>query len=247
MTGNKIELLRIINFGSRVAEEETDDLSSYNGLLTGSSGYLVSDAYGGYDELYKTEEIIHAGCWAHVRRYFVKAQETTPKTATEILTLIARLYKIESNVKRDDVEEKFKMRQKESARVLSKIEGWLKENLGQHLPQSPMRKAIEYTLGIWEALNVYVSDGRLPIDNNLAENEIRPIALGRKNWLFVGSESGGETAAILMTFCATCRKLKINTWEYLKDVLQRINTHPMSKLDDLLPDRWQHIHSTKAQ
>ena len=101
-----------------------------------------------------------------------------------------------------------------------------------------MRKAIGYTLSIWKPLNVYLTDGRLPIDNNPAENAIRPIALGRKNWLFVGSENGGETAAILMSFCTTCRKLKVNTWEYLKDVLQRINTHPISKIDDLLPDRW---------
>lgn len=217
------------------------------GFFAGYKGYLVSDAYGGYDELYKTEKIVHSGCWAHARRYFVKAQETAPKAATEMLTLIARLYKIESDVKGGSIEEKFKTRQKESVRVLSRIEVWLKENLGRHLPQSPMRKAMEYTLGIWDALNVYVSDGRLPIDNNLAENGIRPIALGRKNWLFVGSESGGETAATLMTFCATCRKLKINTWEYLKDVLQRINTHPMSKLDDLLPDRWQELRPLKAK
>ena len=94
---------------------------------------------------------------------------------------------------------------------------------------------------IRRTLTRYSTDGRLPIDNNLAENGIRPIALGRKNWLFIGSETGGQTAAILMTFCAICRKRKINTWEYLSDVLQRINTHPMSKIDDLLPDRWQEL------
>jgi len=88
-------------------------------------------------------------------------------------------------------------------------------------------------------LTRYTKDGRLPIDNNLAENAIRPVALGRKNWLFVGSEKGGQSAAILMTFCTTCRKLKINSWEYLKDVLQRINTHPMRKIDELRPDRWK--------
>ena len=104
-----------------------------------------------------------------------------------------------------------------------------------------MRQAINYTLGLWKELNVYLQDGRLPIDNNLAENAIRPIALGRKNWLFLGSENGGHTAAVLMSFVAICHKLKINTWKYLKDVLQRIQSHPASRLDELLPDRWQEL------
>jgi transposase len=210
-------------------------------FFKGYKGYFVSDAYGGYDELLKSKDIQHGGCWAHARRYFVKAQDTAPKAATEVLTLIARLYRIEQKLKRADPKERLKVRQKESVPVLQRIKAWLKDNLEKHLPQSPTRKAMEYTLSIWKALNVYVTDGRLPIDNNLAENGIRPVALGRKNWLFVGSENGGHTAAILMTFTATCRKLKINTWEYLKDVLQRINTHPMSKINDLLPDRWQEL------
>lgn len=207
-------------------------------FFKGYQGKFLSDAYGGYNELWKDPAIISVGCWAHARRYFVTAQDTSAKAATEVLTLIARLYRIEEEFKRAPPMERLKGRQKESTPVLQKIASWLKAHTADHLPQSPMRKAIDYTLGIWEALNVYVTDGRLPIDNNLAENAIRPIALGRKNWLFVGSENGGDTAAILMSFCTTCRKLKINTWEYLKDVLQRINTHPMSKIDDLLPDRW---------
>ena len=119
----------------------------------------------------------------------------------------------------------------------------LEEHIPGHLHQSPMRQAINYTLGLWKELNNYLQDGRLPIDNNLAENAIRGIALGRKNWLFVGSEKGGHTAAVLMTLVATCRKNNINTWAYLKDVLQRIQSHPISRLDELLPDRWQVIQS----
>ena len=87
----------------------------------------------------------------------------------------------------------------------------------------------------------------LPIDNNLAEQAIRPIALGRKNWLFLGSENGGHTAAVLMSFCSTCRTNKINTWAYLKDVLQRIQSHPASRLDELLPDRWQELQTVAGQ
>ena len=134
----------------------------------------------------------------------------------EILTLISRLYKIEAESKFFTAEERRKARQKRSKPILDKIKLWLKYNLPLHLPQSPMRQAINYSLKIWQALNVYIQDGRITIDNNLAENAICPIALGRKNWLFLCSETGGRTAAILMTFCATCRKNNIDTWAYLK-------------------------------
>jgi hypothetical protein len=210
-------------------------------------GYFVADAYPGYDKLFKvdvtidrkTGDIVCVACWAHARRYFVDAQKTAPRAAMEILTMISRLYKIEKEEKLSSTEQRRAARQKDSKPVLDKIKIWLDTNLPLHLPQSPMRQAINYSLKIWKELNVYCEDGRLPIDNNLAENAIRPIALGRKNWLFVGSETGGRTAAILMTFCATCHKNKINTWAYLKDVLQRIQSHPVSRLHELLPDEWQ--------
>ena len=210
-------------------------------------GYFVADAYAGYDGLFKinvtvdrkTGDIINVACWAHARRYFIDAQKTAPRPAMEILTLISKLYKIEAETKNASPERRRSIRQKESKPILDKIKIWLDVNLPVHLPQSPMRQAISYSLRIWKELNVYCEDGRLPIDNNLAENAIRPIALGRKNWLFVGSETGGHTAAILMTFCATCRKNKIDTWAYLKDVLQRIQSHPVSRLHELLPDQWQ--------
>ncbi len=208
-------------------------------FFKGYKGHFVSDAYGGYEELFRREDILNIGCWTHARRYFKNAQDTHPKAATEVLTLIARLYKIEERIKRDSADERLRARQKESRPELARIFLWLRNNKRSFLPQSPMNQAVEYALKIRRRLTRYTEDGRLPIDNNLAENAIRPIALGRKNWLFVGSEAGGQTAAVLMTFCTTCRKLKINTWEYLKDVLQRINTHPMSKIDELLPDRWK--------
>lgn len=208
-------------------------------------GYFVSDAYAGYNGLFRPQRdgsatIINAGCWTHARRYFVKAQDTATRPATEMLLLIAKLYKIEESIKHSLPEHKRIVRQKESLPIIQdKIRPWLEINLREHLPQSPMRKGIEYTLGIWSQLTVYLQDGRIPIDNNLAENAIRPVALGRKNWLFVGSETGGHTAATLMTFTATCHKNKINTWEYLKDVLPRIQDYPAKRLYELLPDSWQ--------
>jgi transposase len=208
-------------------------------FFKGYKGNFVSDAYGGYEELFRTEDITNISCWSHARRYFKKAQDTNPKAATEVLTLIAQLYRTEKKIKRDTPDIRLMVRKKESRPQLARILLWLRKNKYSYLPQSPMNQAIQYALNIRKRLTRYTKDDRLPIDNNLAENAIRPIALGRKNWMFLGSENGGHAAAILMTFCTTCRKLKINSWEYLKDVLQRINTHPMSKIDELLPDRWQ--------
>jgi len=217
-------------------------------FFKGYRGYFVSDAYAGYNGLFKTvgenpPDIINAACWAHARRHFVKAEDSAPRAAMEILTFIAMLYKIEAEIKHESPEKRLAVRQRDAAPIIQeKIRPWLESNLVAQLPQSPMRQAIGYSLGIWKELNVYLQDGRIPIDNNLAENAIRPIALGRKNWLFVGSETGGHTAATLMSFTATCRKNKINTWEYLKDVLQRIQSHPVSRLHELLPDEWQSAH-----
>jgi len=216
-------------------------------FFKGYKGNFVSDAYGGYEELFREEDIVNIGCWTHARRYFIKAQDTQPKAATEILTLIARLYKVEQTVKRDSANVRLKARQKRSRPELARILLWMRKHKGKYLPQSPMSQAIEYTLRIRRRLTRYTKNARLPIDNNLAENAIRPIALGRKNWMFLGSENGGHAAATLMTFCTTCRKLKINTREYFKDVLQRINTHPMSKINELLPDRWKDLQNQTTQ
>jgi len=214
-------------------------------------GYFMSDAYAGYSGLGKpptTEDVTahivtHLACWAHARRYFKDAETTSPKAAAEVLLLIANLYHVETQAKLLSPQERYDLRLKESTVILDKIKMKLEEHIPGHLPQSPMRQAINYTLGLWKELNNYLKDGRLQIDNNLAENAIRGIALGRKNWLFVGSEKGGHTAAVLMTIVATCRKNNINTWGYLKDILQRIQSHPISRLDELLPDQWQALQS----
>ncbi|MFT5170229.1 MAG: transposase [Candidatus Omnitrophota bacterium] len=207
------------------------------------NGYFMSDAFASYEPLFKKEDVNSLSCWAHARRYFKEVQDSSPKAATEMLTRIAQIYKIDKKIKHFDDKRKLHVRRKESRSKLAKILLWLRKNKHTHLPKSPMYKAIHYFLNIRRRLTRYTTDGRLLIDNTLAENGIRPIALGRKNWMFVGSENGGHTAATLMTFCMTCRKLKINSWVYLKDVLQRINSHPMSKIDELLPHRWQEIQN----
>lgn len=213
-------------------------------FFKGYKGHLMTDDYAGYDALLREEkDIRHLGCWTHVRRYFKKAQDSCPKAASEMLVLIARLYKIEQSIKYKGFEERLKVRQKKSRPELARILLWLRKNKKTFLRKSPINQAIQHALNIRDRLTHYTKDGRLPIDNNLAENAIRQIALGRKNWLFLGSEDGGHAAAILMTFCATCHKLKINTWAYLKNVLQKINSHPMSKIDELLPDHWKDLQN----
>ena len=210
-------------------------------------GFLVADAYGGYAPLFKSGDIIHSGCWAHARRYFIKAENSEPRFATEMLVLIARLYRIEEAHKHSGAKERLKAREKQSVKILDKIKAKLKEQSLKVLPRSTLGEAIGYSLGQWESLLRFTTDGRLPIDNNRAEQSIRPIALGRKNWLFVGSENGGHTAAVLMSFCATCRKQKINTWEYFNDVLDRIGDHKINRLSELLPGNWQRLHGASKK
>ena len=122
--------------------------------------------------------------------------------------------------------------------MLDKINLWLRERTKDTLPKSPLGEAISYARNQWAALLRFLEDGALKIDNNAAENALRPIAVGRKNYLFIGSEHGGRRAAILYTLIRTCKRHGINPWEYLRDILIRISTHPASRIDELLPHRW---------
>jgi len=218
-------------------------------------GFFIADDYPGYKKLFKppTKEevtahiVTHVASWAHARRYFRDALKTAPRAAAEVLVLITKLYAVEDETKHMSPQDRRTYRLKESVPLLEMIKNKLEEHLPGHLPQSPMRQAINYTLSLWKELNNYLLDGRLPIDNNLCENAMRGIALGRKKWLFLGSENGGHTAAVLMSFCSICRKNKINTWEYLKDVLQRIQAQPASRLHELLPDEWQQLQTSEGK
>jgi hypothetical protein len=129
--------------------------------------------------------------------------------------------------------------EEKSAPILAEFLGWLEENKDKHLPKSGVTGAIRYALNHWTELNAYVEDGNLPISNCLCEQSFKAIATGRKNWLFVGSEEGGRSAAILFSITMTCRRLDIDPQKYLEDVLRRINDHPASRLEELLPDRWK--------
>lgn len=209
-------------------------------FLDGYRGYVHADAYSGYDELFRKKGIVEVGCWAHARRKFDEAAISRPKEATDILARIARLYhEVETPCADMQPEERFRFRQEHATPLLAGIFEKIEELRRQTTPAEPLRKAIDYALNQRKALSRYLEDGLLRPDNNLAENAMRPVAVGRKNWLFVGSERGGRAAALFMGLVKSCKDCDINPWEYFDDMLRRIMSHPVTRLRELLPDQWK--------
>ena len=208
-------------------------------FLDGYRGYVHADAYSGYDELFRLEWVIEVGCWVHTRRKFDEAASSRPQEATEIMARIAQLYRVETECKDMDLEERRLFREKRSRPILDKIFERIEELKAQTLPSEPMRKAIDYALNQRQALYRYLEDGRLKPDNNIAENAIRPLALGRKNGLFAGSERGARATALFLGLIQSCKACDVNPWEYFNDMLRRIMSHPVNHLRELLPDQWE--------
>jgi len=208
-------------------------------FLGGFQGYIHADAYSGYDELFNREGVIEVGCWAHTRRRFVEAMTSRPKEASEATALIAELYKIEKEARGRSPEERFLARQQHALDRLDTLFDRFEEMLLETTPAEPLTKAINYALNQHDALYRYTEDGRLEIDNNTAENAIRPLAVSRKNWLFAGSEKGGTSAALFLGLIESCRKNEVNPLEYLTDIFRRIMSHSASRLRELLPDQWK--------
>jgi transposase len=211
-------------------------------------GYLQADAYSAYDGLYKSGEIVEVGCMMHARRKFYEARTTDPPRSHQALAWISLLYDVEREAKEREptdyeafVALRHKMRAERSQPIFDKFHAWLEAELPKVLPQSPIAQAIQYALNHWEALKRPLEAGFLELDNGACERAFKPVALGRKNWLFAGSDKGGETAAVLMSLCTTCKNLGIDPQAYLRDVLDRISTHPARRIDELLPDRWQEL------
>jgi hypothetical protein len=185
-------------------------------FLKGYTGYLQTDAYASYESVVNKSagKIIAVGCWAHVRREFFDARHNQPREVHYVLGLISQLYDVEDDVRGRSGEERLAARQERSLPVLKRLEEYLREQQGLALPKSQFGKAINYALNHWEALLRYASDGRLEIDNNSSERTLRPCAIGRKNWMFFGSDRGGETAAILMSILASAKRHGIEPFEY---------------------------------
>ncbi len=185
------------------------------GFLKGYAGYLQTDAYASYESVVKESagKIIAVGCWAHVRREFFDARHNQPREVHYVLGLIAQLYDVEDEVRGRSDQERLAARQERSLPVLKRLEEYLRKQQALALPKSQFGKAINYALNQWEALLLYASDGRLEIDNNYAERTLRPWAISRKNWMFFGSDRGGETAAILMSILAGAKRHRIEPFE----------------------------------
>lgn len=204
-------------------------------------GYVHADAYSGYDELFRRQGIIEVGCWVHARRKFDEAVSSRPIEATEIMARIAQLYKLEDAASEMSPEDRCRLRQERAKPIVNAIFEKLEELKLATLPSEPLTKAIDYALNQRKALSRYLDDGRLKPDNNTSENAIRPLALGRKNWLFAGSERGARAAALFLGLVQSCKACQVNPWEYFNDVLRRIMSHPVKSLRELLPDRWQSL------
>ncbi len=217
-------------------------------------GYLHADAYGGYDGIYAGDKVIEVLCWAHARRKFFEAQDTDAALATMALAYIRRLYQVECQAKelferqpqdssaRPLSALRLGLRQAQSVPILKELELWLRQQTaGDHpaLPKSPMGVAINYCLTNWQALSQYTADGDLDIDNNASERDLRPVTLGRKNYMFFGSDNGGHTAAVLYSLIATAKRHGLDPFAYLRDVISRISDHPSNRLEELLPDYWK--------
>jgi transposase len=200
---------------------------------------LLADAYGGYDGVVVGNDITRAGCWAHARRKFVDAEKTHPAIAAEAVGIIKRLYAAEERGKALDVPARLALRQQESAPILSSLNDRLFIWRDQLLPKHPMSEAVGYLLNQWNELNVFTTDGAVPVDNNICEREMKRICLNRKNSLFVGNERGGATAAILSSLTSTCRRHAIDPQRYLTQLLTNLPATPISQLSNWLPDVWK--------
>ena len=214
-------------------------------FLADYHGYLQADAFSGYDGLYLPDprtvraRVVEVACNAHARRKFYEARGTDAARAHQALAYYRQLYELERAAKDFSDAQRLQMRQELAVPILEQFHQWLVARRPEVLPKSPMGEAIGYALNNWEALRRYTEAGFLAIDNNVAEREMKQIAIGRKNWLSVGSPRGGQTAAVLMSFTSTCRRLGVEPWSYLQDVLTRLPSLSAEQLAELLPDRWE--------
>ena len=208
------------------------------------TGTIQCDGYAAY-RAFATERkgaVALAGCWAHVRRKFFESLESSPRSAGWILRQLQHLYLIESRLREAKAGPRLRqaVRAHQSHPIVQRLERVLLrfKSSGRHLPQSPMGGAIDYALGQWTSLQLYLDDGRVEIDNNLVENAIRPTAIGKKNWLFIGEADAGERSAILYTVIECCRRRGIDPYAYLRDVLTRLPHMTNRQIPEVVPSAW---------
>jgi hypothetical protein len=206
--------------------------------LKGFRGILHADGYAGFDAIFERGQVSEAACWAHVRRKFFDEHEKGSPLATEALERIAALYGIETDIKGKPPDERQRLRHERAKPLLDELKAWLEATLKKISGKSDLAKAMRYTLSRWDALTRFLHDGRIEIDNNAAERAIRGVALGRKNYLFAGSDAGGERAATIYSLIETAKLNGLDPEAYLHDVLARIADHKINRIGELLPWNW---------
>jgi len=212
-------------------------------FLPGFAGYLHADAFTGYDAIFLGSHaaVQEVACWAHARRKFFDAVKSYPRQSHQVLEWIRQLYDVEDRACTWSPEARLQLRVAEAIPVLDKIEAYLTGLARNVLPKSSLAKAINYARNQWAALRRYTEDGRLTIDNNVSERTLRHQAIGRKNWLFLGSEAAGPRAAVLCTILAGAKRHRLELWCYVRDLLLRLHADD-PRLDEMLPDRWAAAH-----
>jgi transposase len=209
------------------------------------NGTLQADAYAGFHHLYEGRQIQEAACWAHVRRKFYELQVAhASPLAAEALKRIAELYAIEADIRGRPPEKRLQARMTRARPLLDSLHPWLQTTLAMVSKKSEIAAAIRYALGRWRALLCYCDDGHIEIDNNAAARALRAVALGRKNYLFAGSDSGGERAAAIYSLIGTAKLNGLDPEAYLREVLQRIADHPINRIEQLLP--WNVVAAAEA-
>jgi transposase len=208
-------------------------------------GILQADGYAGFSKIYDGGRVLEAACWAHVRRKFVDLHELHQSpVAAEALERIGALYAIEQEIRGRPAHERCAVRQERSRPRLDALKAWLEQTLQTLSQKSATAKAIRYALGRWEALGRYCDDGRIEIDNNAAERALRSVALGRKNYLFAGSDAGGDRAAAMYSLLGSAKLNGHNPEAFLREVLTRIADHPITRISELLPWHLQATHTS---
>jgi len=212
-------------------------------LLDTFKGYLQTDGYAVYEKYARSKNVIHLACWAHARREFERALDNDKARAEKALTMIQRLYAVERQAREEKLaaDQIRELRLTESLPVINELGKWISREIKSTLPKSRIGKAMAYAYARWDALSAYLYDGNLHIDNNLVENAIRPLALGRKNYLFAGSHEAAQRAAMIYSFLAICKKHEVNPFQWLKHTLENIMTINHKNLKDLYPQNYKNM------
>jgi transposase len=214
-------------------------------FLADYAGFLQADAFSGYDGIYTSSDgrILEVACWAHARRKFFDARSSSPAEASLVLEIIRRLYEVEDRARPLDDAARCALRRAEAVPILERLRAELDRLSSRLLPKSALAQAVTYALNQWQALCRYTEDGRLTIDNNTSERRLRDQAIGRKNWLFLGSDQAGSRAAVICTIIAGAKRHRLEPWAYLHDVILQLSVDVNPEmLDRLLPDRWAVAH-----